>query len=101
MLHETIASTSVPEIGRDCIKRKSIGISDPRDGFGDHLQDEYSLVQRAIVLEVPNHYLRCVALRLRQEYCCTGNARDSVLPDRCQELADRLHRLVNPLGHGL
>ena len=101
MFHEAIVSKSTPEIRRDGVDREPMRPPDPRDQLGNHVQDEYVLVQRAIVLEVPDQYRRGVAWRLRQEYGRAGHARDVFLFYRRQHLADRLHRLKLAFGDRL
>ena len=94
--HEAVTGDRPPEIGRDFFEREPLGIPDPGNLPDNHGQDEQPLVQGAIVLDVPDHDWRGIALGARQEHRRAGHARNAALLDPRHELGDRHERIMYP-----
>ena len=94
-LHEAEMRLPAPEIRRDLVDGEAFAGWQPGHRQDFDAQHEQVLVEGAVMLDVPDHHRRRVALGAGQEHRGAGHARNFRSLDPRHEFADRDQRLAH------
>lgn len=98
--HKAVAGFKMPKIGSFLFNGEAIRLRNPRRRQSGPSQDEHVLLQRAVELHVPEHDGRHSLGGERQEYGCTGHARDRTGLQFGEELSGWNERFLDAVVHG-